>query len=82
MTFYSYLSASIGWRLAAFLAGYQPNKIPIPAETAKAKRMELGEIVKAKFNILEIAYEPMTPKIIPMIPPVKVKIMDSIKTEW
>ncbi len=34
---YSYLRASIGLRLAAFLAGYHPKKTPITKQTAKAR---------------------------------------------
>ena len=31
--FYSYLNAVIGSRLAAFLAGYHPKKMPVAAQT-------------------------------------------------
>ena len=32
-TFYSYLKASIGFRLAALRAGYHPKKIPMAEQT-------------------------------------------------
>lgn len=44
---YSYFNASMGWRLAARRAGYQPNRIPMPAETAKARAIDHKEIKKA-----------------------------------
>src|SRR3989339_1257127 len=34
--YYSYFKASIGCKLAACLAGYQPNNMPIPTDTPKA----------------------------------------------
>ena len=37
--FYSCLKASIGLRLAAFRAGYQPKKIPITEQTRKESAM-------------------------------------------
>ena len=40
---YSYLNASIGCMLEALRAGYQPNRIPIPALTANANRIESGD---------------------------------------
>lgn len=37
---YSYLRALIGSRLAAFLAGYQPKKIPVAAHTTKESMID------------------------------------------
>jgi hypothetical protein len=51
--FYSYRNASIGCILAALRAGYQPKIIPIPAETAKARRIEFVERTKADFDKVE-----------------------------
>lgn len=34
---YSYLNASIGSRLAAFLAGYQPKNTPVTVHTANER---------------------------------------------
>lgn len=40
--FYSYLSASIGFSLAAFFAGRYPNTTPIAAEAPNASAIELS----------------------------------------
>lgn len=36
----------MGCKFEAFLAGYQPNRIPIPTETKKARKTDVEEIVK------------------------------------
>ena len=41
---YSYLSASVGFRRAARLAGSRPNTRPTITETMNATRIETGEI--------------------------------------
>lgn len=44
---YSYRNASIGCKFAALLAGYQPKRIPIAAETIKARSTDTGETIKS-----------------------------------
>ena len=65
--------------LAALRAGYQPKIIPMPTETAKARSIEPGKITKGEPVKFATAYEVMTPKIIPIIPPLNVRMMDSVK---
>lgn len=45
---YSYLRASIGLRLAALRAGYQPKRMPRPPETPKARMIDVGERTKGR----------------------------------
>lgn len=69
----------MGSRLAAFLAGYQPKRMPIIVDTTKAKIIEVGETTKRELEILEITKEVAIPKTIPIRPPVKVRMTDSTK---
>lgn len=43
----------MGWSEAAFLAGYQPKRTPIPTETKKANIIELKEMVKIEELVME-----------------------------
>jgi len=57
--------------LAAFWAGYQPNNMPMAAETPKAKRIEGNENANGKFIECERIKDAPMPKIMPIIPPTK-----------
>ena len=76
---YSYLSASMGCKLAALRAGYQPNMIPMAPETKIASRIDDKDIVKGEPKILAIINEARIPKTMPIIPPAKVSMIDSIR---
>jgi hypothetical protein len=74
---YSYLRASIGESLEAFLAGATPKIIPIAEETPKARSMEDAVILAGKAEF--IANVPKKPRKIPIRPPRQDKIMASIR---
>ena len=67
---YSYLSASIGSRSAAFLAGYQPKKIPVTVQTAN-ESITLHGWMKTGQRAMNLTPR-LAPKPVrtPMIPPV------------
>ena len=69
----------MGCKLAAFLAGYQPNRIPVAVETPIAKATAPAEIAKGILISLLKSREISAPTIIPIMPPTKVRIADSIK---
>ena len=62
----------MGLRFAAFFAGYQPKKIPMPEQTKNEIRMALVMITNGKFNKLVATYEISNPNKIPIIPPIMV----------
>ena len=74
---YSYLRASIGESLEAFLAGVTPKIIPTAEETPKAIKIE--SIVTLAGKKLLIAIVPRVPNKIPIKPPRQDKITASIK---
>ena len=61
------------------LAGYQPNRIPTPADTAKASKTELNDKTKGKFIEFDIIAEIAIPTKVPIAPPINVIIMASTK---
>ena len=69
----------MGERSAAFLAGYQPKRMPIPAETIKANRMEFIDITNGELVKREIPYEADIPAPMPITPPTNVNSIDSTK---
>jgi len=69
----------MGCNLAAREAGYQPKRIPMPAETTKARIIDQGEMTNKEPNNREIINEIKIPIKIPITPPVKVRITDSVK---
>ena len=66
---YSYLKASIGLRLAAFRAGYQPKKIPIADEKRNDIRIDWMVMVTGQLRMLAISCETSTPSETPIKPP-------------
>ena len=76
---YSYLMASIGSSLAAFLAGYHPKNTPVNVHTAKLMIMLHGSICVAICRkALRLTDNP-TPSNTPMIPPVTDKRIASMR---
>ncbi len=78
---YSYLRASIRFRLAALRAGYHPKNIPTAQEKPTASRIDHGVT-----DILQSIVWPRTtardqPIIIPIKPPIKLIVMASIMIE-
>ena len=53
--------------------------MPIATETTKARMIGLRVMTKEDELILAYKYEIIIPSIIPIIPPTKVKITDSVK---
>ena len=76
---YSYLSASIGSRLAAFLAGYQPKNIPITVHTANESISELGNTTIGHDIADPIILDAAIPSRIPITPPVMLNKIDSVR---
>lgn len=62
---YSYLNASIGWRFAAFRAGYSPKMMPIAEETIIDNSIEDNEMVHGKDSIFDRINEVPIPIIRP-----------------
>src|SRR5450759_3556480 len=79
MTFYSYLRASIGSRLAAFLAGYQPKNTPITVHTTNDKTSELGNTTIGHDIAAPIIFDAAIPSRIPITPPVILSKIDSVR---
>src|SRR5664279_4230389 len=76
---YSYLSASIGSRLAAFFAGYQPKNIPIIVHTANDSTSELGNTTTGHDIADPIIFDAAIPTKIPITPPVILNNIDSAR---
>jgi hypothetical protein len=76
---YSYLRASIGSRLAAFLAGYQPKNTPMTVHTANDRTSELGNTTTGHPIVAPIIFDATTPSKIPIKPPVILSKIDSVR---
>src|SRR5258708_6197093 len=76
---YSYRKASIGCKLAALFAGYHPKMMPIPADTTVARITDDGEMMNSVPVVEAIMYDVTTPPITPITPPLKVRMMASVK---
>jgi hypothetical protein len=76
---YSYLKASIGFSLAALLAGYIPKNIPTSTDTMKD--VNIDDIVTT--GVIEtntgIIFDNIIPIIMPMKPPIQLMTIDSTK---
>src|SRR5438067_8352 len=66
---YSYLSATIGSRLAARRAGQMPKNSPTAALNTKARRMASGEISVFQCARRDSTMAPPEPRITPIMPP-------------
>jgi len=75
--FYSYLSASIGLSFAALFAGNIPKTIPIVTAEEKDKSTASKEMM-AVINLL-IPKTMRKLRTIPMIPPMTLKVTDSVR---
>ena len=75
---YSYLNASIGLRLAALRAGYQPKKSPTEAENKKESNTEYRVTTTGQPPKPAMALEIKSPSVTPIRPPKKLMKIDSI----
>ena len=71
--------ASIGSRLAAFFAGYQPKKIPVAVHTAKLNTTLHGWTKTGQWANTLMAHAAPSPIRIPMTPPAKLRRMASMR---
>lgn len=71
--------ASIGSSLAAFLAGYHPKNTPVNVHTAKLMIILHGSICVATWANCCKETEILTPSITPIIPPVTLSRIASIR---
>lgn len=72
---YSYLNASIGSSLAAFLAGYIPKKMPTAEENSIAPIITVTEIAGVIFATFPINSAPTIPSVMPIRPPIMIIIL-------
>ena len=56
--------------LAAFLAGYQPKKMPVMAQTTKEATMAIWLTTYGIFISLEATKAIINPKMMPIMPPI------------
>lgn len=76
---YSYLMASIGSILAAFRAGKYPNPTPMMVQTMKLTVMLHPGTLVGRWNIIVARADIISPRMIPMMPPVSDIITDSMR---
>ena len=69
----------MGSSCAAFLAGYHPKKTPVKVQTAKLIMIVHGSMDIGQWANALIAYEAPIPRITPIIPPVTLSIIASIR---
>ena len=71
--------ASIGSSCAAFFAGYQPKNTPVNVQTAKDMTMVHSSMDMGHLASMFMAYEAPTPNSTPMMPPVTLSSIASIR---
>ena len=76
---HSYLRASMGSSCAAFFAGYQPKNTPVKVHTAKLMTILHGCMYIGQWAMRLMAYDEPTPISTPMIPPVTLSSIASMK---
>src|SRR5437762_7270670 len=76
---YSYLNASTGSSLAALLAGYRPNPLPVRAEEARAASTDQSGTCAGMGVRLAMANATTPPASIPTAPPTRVSVEASTR---
>ena len=77
--FYSLLSASIGFRLAAFTEGSNPKITPIIVENSTEPIIAGTLIAVGAPETLDTTLDKIIPKTTPMIPPMLVSMEASVR---
>ena len=75
---YSYRNASIGLRLAALRAGYQPKKMPTAEENANERAIDVPVITTGHPPNFPTDTEIAIPSTMPIMPPKTLMNIDSI----